>query len=79
MQTRSHEPHPLLLTCAGSPPFYEMWNTHAQIENGFQQIRKFLIYTVASEITKIHFSKDHACKKKELFHTKTKENAYAIL
>ena len=61
---------PLLLPCAWAPPFYETWNAHAQIRNGFQQIRKFSIYTLASEVKMVLLVKDHARKGKESFHVR---------
>ena len=46
-------------------------------QNGFQQIRKFFDYTLASEVTKILLVKDHTQNGKESFCAKTIESTYA--
>ena len=51
--------------------------TSFNILNGFQEIRKFSIYTVATEVAKILLVKDHAHKEKESFHVKPKESTCA--
>ena len=66
MQTRRHEPHPFLFSCASAPPLIRMRTKRSKTSS----VKKMAIPTrfiQLREVTKILLVKNHAWKEKESF------------